>query len=135
MTGRERGQITVLTIGFLVVLGLLTALVVDASAMFLQRRELLNLADRAALTAADGLSRERLYREGVSSDVPIDPAEARRLAAAVLPPDTSLQLRADASGVSVRLEREVDLPLTPPGWASEATIVAESAAALRLAEP
>ncbi|WP_293786184.1 pilus assembly protein TadG-related protein [uncultured Aeromicrobium sp.] len=129
--GREHGQITVLTVGFLLILGLVTVLVVNASASFLERRELLSIADRAALTAADGLARDRLYRQGVDHDVPIDTAEAQRLAAAVVPTDTALHVRVDGGAVHVRLERFHALPITPPGWRDGARIVAESTAQLR----
>ena len=50
----ERGSITVMSLGFLLLIGALTVVVVNASAAFLQRQELNNLADGAAL--ADGVS-------------------------------------------------------------------------------
>jgi uncharacterized membrane protein len=81
---RERGQITVITIGFFVFLGLLVIIVVNASAAFLQHQELDNVADGAALAAADGLSRSDFYRHGVSRHVQIDQSEARRLVASYL---------------------------------------------------
>ena len=56
MTARdERGSITVMSIGFLLLLGTLTVVVVNASAAFLQRQELNNLADGAALARGMGL--------------------------------------------------------------------------------
>ncbi|MCW2831083.1 MAG: hypothetical protein JWP31_1775, partial [Aeromicrobium sp.] len=76
MTRREDGQITVMTIGFLIFVGLLAVVVINSSAAFLQRRELDNIADGAALAAADGLSREDFYRRG---EVELDDAQARRL--------------------------------------------------------
>ena len=62
--GREGGQITVMTIGFMRFLGLLAVVVVNASAGFLQRQALNNIADGAALAAADGLSQTAFYRTG-----------------------------------------------------------------------
>lgn len=132
--GPEHGQITVLTVGFLLILGLLTVVVINASAAFLERRELLNLADRAALTAADGLARDQLYRQGVDSEVPIDVAEAQRLAASVVPTDAALDVRVEDGTVHVRLERTYGLPITPPGWRDSARIGAESTAQLRVAQ-
>ena len=73
---RERGTITVMTIGFLMLLGLLTVVVVDSSAAFLERQRLNNLADGAALAAADGLDEPGFYTD---RRVVLDPAEARRL--------------------------------------------------------
>ncbi|RLV56656.1 hypothetical protein D9V41_06215 [Aeromicrobium phragmitis] len=71
---------------------------------------------------------------GVDSDVPIDPVEAQRLAAAALPADTALQLRVNDGTVYVRLERTYALPITPPGWRDSARIAAESTAQLRVAQ-
>ncbi len=68
---REDGQITVMTIGFFVFLGLLAVVVVNSSAAFLQRQQLDNVADGAALAAADGLSRADFYRRG---EVKVDDA-------------------------------------------------------------
>src|SRR5688572_2766781 len=61
--GSERGSITVMSIGFLLLLGTLTVVVVNASAAFLQRQELNNLADGAALAAADGLDAAAFYEQ------------------------------------------------------------------------
>ncbi len=73
---REAGSIAVMTIGFLLFLGLLAVVVVNASAAFLQRQRLDNLADGAARSAADGLNHEVFYREG---KVELDGSQARRL--------------------------------------------------------
>lgn len=131
----ETGQITVVTLGFLLVLGLLTVVVVNTSAAFLQRRDLLNLADRAALAAADAIAHERIYREGVDADVALDPAQARRIAASVLPSGTGVELRIEGDIVHVWLERGFTVPIRPPGWNGGTTLTAESAAQLRLAAP
>jgi uncharacterized membrane protein len=73
---REEGTVTVMTIGFLVLVGLLTVVVVNASAAFLERQRLNNLADGAALAAADGLDEAVFYAD---REVELDAAEARRL--------------------------------------------------------
>ncbi len=59
---RERGTVTVMTIGFLVLLGLLTVVVVNSSAAFLERQRLNNLADGAALGCGGRTGRGRLLR-------------------------------------------------------------------------
>ena len=130
---REDGTITVMTIGFFVFLGLLAVVVVNASAAFLQRRELDNVADGAALAAADGLSRADFYRRG---EVRLDGREARRLVGAYVPGDGVRVVRVSTDGdqVHVRLERTVDLAFAPPGWTSRTTIVSEATSQLRLGE-
>jgi uncharacterized membrane protein len=78
MRRREDGSITVITIGFLLFIGLLAVVVINSSAAFLQRQQLDNLADGAALVAADGLSRDTFYGQG---DITLDEGQARQLIA------------------------------------------------------
>ncbi|MDX6277445.1 MAG: hypothetical protein QOJ72_1573 [Nocardioidaceae bacterium] len=135
---RERGQITVITIGFFVFLGLLVVIVVNASAAFLQHQELDNLADGAALAAADGLSREDFYRHGVGSHVQIDQGEARRLVASYLAASGErvavVRISADGDRVHVHIERAVDVAIAPPGWTSRTTIASDATSQLRLSD-
>lgn len=127
---REDGTITVMTIGFLLFLGLLVVVVVNSSAAFLQRQQLDSTADGAARAAADGLSRDAFYRSGT---VVLDAAEARRLVTGYVggPGVRVASVRADANQVQVRLERTVSLALAPPGWQQRTTIVSEATAQLR----
>lgn len=127
---REGGTITVMTVGFLVFLGLVAVVVVNSSAAFLQRQQLDNVADGAARAAADGLSRDTFYETG---DVTLDPAEARELVDGyVTAPDIRIvQVSTDAEQVAVRLERRVSLAFAPPGWDPRTTIVSEATAELR----
>lgn len=135
---RERGQITVMTTGFFVFLGLLAVVIINSSAAFLQRQELDNLADGAALSAADGLSEEAFYRHGVDTAVELDPAEARRLVASYVAAsggevgEVSVTTMGDE--VHVRMERTVTLAIAPPGWSSRTTIVSEATSQLRLGD-
>lgn len=128
----DEGTITVMTIGFLLFLGLLAVVVVNSSAAFLQRQQLDNVADGAARSAADGLSREVFYREG---EVELDPAQARQLIDDYVssPGIRIAYVRASGDRVQVRLERTVSLALAPPGWQSRTTIVSEATAELRTA--
>lgn len=130
---REDGQITVMTIGFFVFLGLLAVVVVNSSAAFLQRQQLDNVADGAALAAADGLSRADFYRRG---EVEVDDAEAKRLIGQYVTGDGIRIVAVSTQGdrVHVRLERTVSLALAPPGWTSHTTIVSEATSQLRLGE-
>lgn len=135
---RERGQITVMTIGFFVFLGLLAVVVINSSAAFLQRQELDNLADGAALAAADGLSEEAFYRNGADDLLRLDPAEARRLVASYVAASGGevgeITVSASDDEVHVRIERTISLAIAPPGWSSQTTIVSEATSQLRLSE-
>ena len=130
MRRREDGTITVMTIGFLLFIGFLAVVVVNSSAAFLQRQELDNVADGAALAAADGLSRDTFYREG---DVTLDDGQARELVADYVnqPGTRVVEVLTDDDQVHVRLERTIGLALKPPGWSSRTTIVSEATAQLR----
>ena len=130
----ERGTITVMTIGFFVFLGLLAVVVINASGAFLERRELDNLADGAALAAVDGLSQEAFYRDG---EVAVDSGEARRLVAGYLAGSDArvVSVQTTDDRVLVRLQRTIRLALTPPGLPSSTTVVAEATGRLRVAPP
>ncbi|GAA3527637.1 hypothetical protein GCM10022234_26080 [Aeromicrobium panaciterrae] len=127
-----------MTIGFFVFLALLAVVVVNSSAAFLERQELANLADGAALAAADGLSEEAFYRDGADTAVELDPAEARRLVASYLAASGgdvgSVAVTSDGDEVHVRLERTITLAIAPPGWDSQTTIVSEATSQLRLGD-
>ncbi|GAA0205886.1 hypothetical protein GCM10008944_24640 [Cytobacillus oceanisediminis] len=125
----ERGSVTVMTIGFLVVIGLLLAVVVNASSAYLQRQELAHLTDGAALAAADGLDEGAFYADRT---IELDPAASRQLVAGYLAGEdvagVDVAVRGDT--VSVRLERDVELPFTPPGWPDQARVSAEASSQL-----
>lgn len=135
---QDRGQITVMTIGFFVFLGLLVVVVVNASAAFLQHQELDNVADGAALAAADGLSSDDFYRHGADHHVQIDQAEARRLVGSYLSTSgerlTVVRITADGDQVHVHIERVVDVAIAPPGWTSRTTIASDATSQLRLSD-
>ncbi len=77
----ERGSVTPLIIGFAVVVAMLVAVVVDASAAYLRRQGLNSAADAAALAATDGIQGEEVYTHGLGERAEIDPAAARRYVA------------------------------------------------------
>jgi uncharacterized membrane protein len=128
----ERGSITVMSIGFLLLLGALTVVVVNASAAFLQRQELNNLADGAALAAADGLDAAAFYerRQVVLSESDVQVLVAQHIAGTKA---RLINLNVDADRVHVRLARPMDLPLVPPGWVDRTVVVSDADAWLRRA--
>lgn len=114
---------------FLLCIGTLAVIVINSSAAFLERRRLDNVADGAAVAAADGLSRDTFYREGV---VTLASKEARQLVGEYVNGGgiRIVRVATDGDRVTVRLERSIDLAIKPPGWSSRTTITAEATARL-----
>ena len=136
----ERGQVSVLIVGFAVVLLLMVGVVVDASAAYLHRQGLDNLADGAALYGADlgsagiyeqGLDGERLTQQEAAVEAAVRDYLARAGAGAKYP-GIDVGVRVDPVGrsVTVRLSAPLDLPLTIPGSPSNPTVGASSTAAV-----
>lgn len=136
----ENGQITVMLVGFFLVVGLLAVVVVDASAAFLRRQSMNNLADGAALAAADGVQGEQVYAGGLGDSATIDPKSARRYVADYLSatgatqehPGMRWSVVPDGDSVRVRLTAPMALPLSPPGWGDRTRVVGEAAVTLRV---
>jgi len=136
----ERGQVTVMILGFLVLVVLVAVVVVDASAAYLHRQSLSALADGAALAAADGVQGRQVYAGGLGDVAQIDPDVARRHVDAYLRSTGALQeypglrcgVSGDADSVRVHLSAVLDLPLSPPGWAQRTQVAGEAAVQLRV---
>ena len=134
----EAGQATVMIVGFAVVLAMLVATVVDASAAYLQRQGLDTVADGAALRGADlAATGHETYAGGVPPErLALTPATARAAVGAYLVetgayrkyPGLQYQVRLDDDRVSVRLRAPLDLPLTIPGSPERASIGAVGSA-------
>jgi len=126
----ERGQTTLLIIGFAIVAIMMVAVVVDASAAYLRRTGLDSLADGAALSAADGVQGRQVYEGGLGKRAEIDPVVARRYVAQYLRdtgasrryPGLSYDIDATTDRVVVHVAAPLDLPITPPGWDRRPTI-------------
>ncbi|MEP7090582.1 MAG: pilus assembly protein TadG-related protein [Nocardioidaceae bacterium] len=122
--GDQRGQTSLLIIGFAIVGVMMVALVVDASSAYLRRSGLDSLADGAALAAADGIAGQRVYEGGLGDRAQIDPALARQYVedylsatgAARRYPGLHYVVETAADRVVVRLATPLDLPIVPPGW-------------------
>ncbi|HEX7354285.1 MAG TPA: pilus assembly protein TadG-related protein [Mycobacteriales bacterium] len=74
----DRGTILILTLGFLAIAMLLVFAVVDASAVFLDRRDLAAAADGAALAAAQDVDVAAVYAHGADGDLPLAAADVDR---------------------------------------------------------
>ena len=136
----EKGQATVLIIGFAFVLLIGIAVVVDASAAYLQRQGLDTVADGAALRGADlGATGREVYTGGVPAGRLALTAAAVRSAvheylvssgAYAEYPRLSFDVAVDraSSSVTVSVRAPLDLPLTVPGSPDVATIGATGSA-------
>jgi Flp pilus assembly protein TadG len=131
----QRGQMTVLIIGFTAVLLMMIVVVTDISKAFLVRRDLDATADGAVLAAANGLA--AIYAQpGNGQNAQLDPDEASRLTAEYLDavgaaatfPGLAWSAEVNGATVIVHLASEVDLPFKPPGWQSTVDIASDAAA-------
>lgn len=138
----EQGQVTLLIIGFASILLMAVVVVIDASAAYLQRQGLDNLADGAALHGAD-LGSAGIYTEGLGDDRLIQQEAAveaavrdylARAEAGRRYPGIDVGVRVDTvnRSVTVRLEAPLELPLTIPGSPAAPTVGASSTAAVTL---
>jgi hypothetical protein len=136
----EHGQVTLLIIGFASILLMAIVVVVDASAAYLQRQGLDNLADGAALYGADlgaagiyeqGLDGERLTQQGDAVEAAVRDYLTRAAAGARYP-GIDVGVRVDPVGrsVTVRLSAPLELPLSVPGSPSSPMVGASSTAAV-----
>lgn len=102
----ERGA--VLVAGMLLCLALLIVIgaVVDIGRAFIERRELVSLADEAALSASQALDLDAVH----AGQLALDPGQAQATAVAVLAGEPGLQAQAEASSGSVRVEVSREIP-------------------------
>ena len=126
----EHGSVTPLIIGFAVVVAMLVAVVVDASAAYLRRQGLNSAADAAALAATDGIQGEEVYTRGLGKRAEIDPVAARRYVADYFEasgirrrfPGLDYSVETKANTVVVRIVTPMDLPLHVPGVGTDVPV-------------
>ncbi|MCH8613555.1 pilus assembly protein TadG-related protein [Arsenicicoccus dermatophilus] len=70
----ERGSISLLSLGFTLVAALLIVVGIDVTAVQLARTQLWDVADAAALDAADRVDEARVYAGGLGREIPITAA-------------------------------------------------------------
>lgn len=138
----DAGQTTIMIVGLAVVLMMVIAVVVDASAAYLQRQGLDNVADGAALAGADaGADGEEIYAGGLDDRLDLFSASARAGVAEYLSssgargryPGLSHRVRIDPAdnAVVVEVSANLDLPLTFPGTPVRTRIGSTGSAVVR----
>jgi Flp pilus assembly protein TadG len=134
----ERGQLTVLVVGFAIVVLLLLAVVTDVSKAFLVRRDLAQLADGAALAGTRGVASSVI--EGSASGeerIELDEARASQEVSEYLEStgtdysDLTWTVAVQSDEVTVRLEAVIGLPFTVPGTTGTVTVTADASSQLR----
>jgi len=139
----DRGQISLLILGFTIIALMLIIGAVDVTAVQLARTRLFDAADSAALDASDALDDGSAYATGLNvQGVPITDASVRRsateyLAAEPRPHGISSWVLADGTGspdgqtAVIRLRGTVDIPIVASVLAASGgsvTITVESRA-------
>ena len=138
----ERGQTSVLLVGFFLVALLLVVVIVDSSAAFLRRQRLDAVADGAALAAADGIQGEQVYEGGLGERAQIDPVVARAYVADYLArigahrdyPGLRWTLSTTPTAVQVSVSTPLELPFVPPGWTGDTLVSGRAAAYVEVSE-
>jgi len=117
----ERGQITLLLLGYLLVVLAVIFTAVSATAVHLSRHRLLAVADAAALDAADALDRQRFYAEVGGAG----PAPDRVVSLSTASVRSSVQAYLLASPAAGRLGQVAvgDPTGSPDGSTAEVTLV------------
>lgn len=144
MRREETGTVTVLVVGFAVVLILLVGVVVDASAAYLQRQSLDNLADGAALSGANEVRGAAIFDGGLDDGhdgerVPLATELATRAVHAYLQdtgayadhPGLRVTVRVHDDVLEVSLRAPLELPITVAGL-TDGEVSATAAAEVRV---
>lgn len=134
----ESGQMSLMIIGFMLVVMLAVAAVTDASAAYLQHSGLATVADGAALAGADALDQQVIYRRGLRETPALDRGVAEERIRAYLRdtgayqrfPGLSLRTRVVDNEIIVEVSALLDLPLNVPGAQGEAMITSTGSAVL-----
>lgn len=136
--GGDRGSVLVLGIGWVTVCLLSLVVLVDASAAFLQRRQLVSLADAAALAGAQAIDLDAYYERGASSATRLEPrlvplrvrGHLDRAGAGSIDGLVVEEVSSDGEAVRVRLSTPLRLPFL--AGLVDGRVVAESWARLSI---
>jgi uncharacterized membrane protein len=134
--GSEDGQITVLIIGFVMIVVLAVGVVANASKAFVYRRSLASWADGAAIAAAQSVAEEVLYAGPEVDELPIAAAEARRVVGEYVArnglrrrfDDLRVEVGVDQAASTVTVEFAVRVPLLLSGDTAGIPVAASASA-------
>ena len=134
----ERGSVAPLIVGFATILLMTIAVVVDASAAFLERQGLATLAEGAALQGADlGAEGSEVYDGGLGEEpLVLSEGSARAAVATYLRdvgayadhPGLGVSVSVTGTRVEVRLTAPAEFPLTVPGLPAGARVTGSGSA-------
>src|SRR5665213_630107 len=80
--GADEGQVMLLIVFFVVIVGVLITVVVDVSTVFLAQREMQSTADGAALAAVQQADLAAVYTTDMTGQLPLSAAETKNVATA-----------------------------------------------------
>jgi hypothetical protein len=106
-------------LGLVVLSALLIVVVIDVSALFIARRDLLAATDGAALAGAQAVDEAAVYRDGVHAALPLDPERVRQdveqylrdSSAASSLSDVRWQVVVDGTDVHLLVSARLQLPV------------------------
>lgn len=142
-TKDDSGSVMLIGIALVAICALALAVVVDVSALFIQRRNLAALADASALAGAQAVDLDAYYAHGASEGTNLDPAIVARVVrahvAAVAAADRHRGMRleqvdSDGESVTVRLSAPVTVPFLGSILGGRAEVVARARLDYRSAE-
>ena len=136
----DSGQVTILIIGFAVIVLLLIVVVVNASRVFLAQRDLAAAADAASAAAAQAVLESAVYTGSPGQALPLDPTGATAAARAYLVAAdiagefddlTLVSVTTDGVSVTVTLAANISMPFTAvlPGDGDRSYTITASATA------
>ncbi len=137
----DEGSVLLLILGLVVLAGLFVTVVIDVSALFLDRRDLIAAADGAALAGAQGIDESSVYRDGLpeSGSLILNRSRAELLVQSYLVDqgiigtydDLEVDVDVTNTTVTVQLVAKVRLPIAnvvTPGAGHGVTVDAQATA-------
>jgi uncharacterized membrane protein len=133
----DSGQITLMIIGFVMIVVLTVGVVANASKAFVYRRSLASWADGAAVAAAQQVAENALYAGPAVDELPISSSDARNAVADYVSrnrlahrfEDFAVAVSVDASTATVTVEFAARVPLVLTGAGDAAIPITAEATA------
>jgi uncharacterized membrane protein len=134
--GQDDGQITLMIIGFVMIVVLAVGVVANAAKVFVYRRSLASWADGAAIAAAQCVAEDVVYSGGTVEVLPISATGARRVVDEYVErnqladrfEDMRVAVGIDPADATVTVEFGVRVPLVLSGDAAGVPVSAAATA-------